>query len=124
AVAHHLVAGDAVTDGDALRRVRVAADQALAVGSWSEAARGDEAALNAPQSAVEQAELHKLAGLSRRGNLQMAQAVAHFEAALERAGANADPATRAELHLWRIRCAIGTHELLAVVADREPLEAL
>ncbi|MDQ1429653.1 MAG: hypothetical protein QOF40_255, partial [Actinomycetota bacterium] len=124
AIAHHLVAGDAITDADAFRRVRAAADQALAVGSWSEAARGYEAALAAAPGAADQAELHKLAGLSRRGNLQMAQAVAHFDAALERAGADADPATRAELHLWRIRCAIGAHELLAVVADREPLEAL
>ena len=33
-------------------------------------------------------------------------------------------ATRTELHLWRIRCAIGTHEMLDVVRDRGPLEAL
>src|SRR5262249_29356442 len=45
-------------------------------------------------------------------------------AALDLVGADADAETRAELHLWRIRCAIGTHELLEVVSDRGPLEAL
>lgn len=124
AIAHHIVASETVTDADALARVRAAADQALAQGAWGEAARSFEAALTAPQPPADQTELHRLAGLSRRGNLQMAQAVAHFEAALECAGADADPATRAELHLWRIRCGIGTRELLGVVADREPLEAL
>jgi class 3 adenylate cyclase len=124
AIAHHLVAGDAISDADAQHRVRAAADQALAVGSWNEAARGYEAVLTAPHRPDDPAELHKLAGLSRRGNLQMTPAVAHFQAALVLAGDDADPATRAELHLWRIRCAIGTHELLGVVADRGPLEAL
>ena len=39
-------------------------------------------------------------------------------------GDDADAETRTELHLWRIRCAIGTHEMLDVVRDRAPLEAL
>jgi class 3 adenylate cyclase len=124
AVAHHLVAGDAVTDDDALACVRSAGNDALARGAWDEAARYYEAALTRAQSPGELAELHRRAGLSRRGNLQLAQAVGHFETALELLGPDADPATRAELHLWRIRCGIGTREMLPVVADRAPLEAL
>lgn len=124
AVAHHLVAGDAVTDPDALQAVRAAGNDALARGDWDEAARYYEAALTIPQGPEEHAELHRRAGLSRRGNLQLAQAVGHFEAALELLGDDADAETRIELHLWRIRCAIGTHEMLHVVRDRGPLEAL
>ena len=70
-----------------------------------EAARYYEAALTRSQAPAELAELHRRAGLSRRGNLQLAQAVTHFEAALHLLGPDADAATRAELHLWRIRCA-------------------
>jgi class 3 adenylate cyclase len=124
AIAHHLVAGDAVTDPESLHLVRAAGNDALARGAWEEAARYFEAALLPPQSPSERAELHRRAGLSRRGNLQLVQAVAHFEAALELVGDDADAETRADLHLWRIRCAIGSHDLLEVVADRGPLEAL
>ncbi len=124
AIAHHLVAGDAVTDDAALASVRSAANDALARGAWEEAARYFEAALTRPHPPGEQAELHRRAGLSRRGNLQLAPAVVHFETALRVLGPDADAATRAELHLWRIRCGIGTREMLAVVADRGPLEAL
>ena len=124
AIAHHLVAGDAVTDDEALRCVRSAANDALARGAWEEAARYFEAALTRPHPPGELAELHRRAGLSRRGNLQLAPAVVHFETALRLLGPDADAATRAELHLWRIRCGIGTREMLGVVADRGPLEAL
>lgn len=124
AVAHHLVAADAVSDPESLRIVRAAGNDALARGAWEEAARYFEAALSLPQPPAERAELHRRAGLSRRGNLELAQAVAHFEAALELLGDDADAETRTELHLWRIRCAIGTHDLLHVVSDRGPLEAL
>jgi class 3 adenylate cyclase len=124
AVAHHLVAGDAINDQEALHTVRAAGNDALARGAWEEAARYFEAAIAYPQAPSERAELHRRAGLSRRGNLQLEQAVAHFESALELVGDDGDAETRAELHLWRIRCAIGTHELLGVVADREPLQAL
>ena len=88
--------------------MRSAGNDALARGAWDEAARDYEAALTRPQAPAELAELHRRAGLSRRGNLQLAQAVAHFEAALHLLGPDADAATRAELHLWRIRCGIGT----------------
>ena len=124
AIAHHLVAGGALIDDDALECVRSAGNDALARGAWDEAARYYEAALTRSQAPAELAELHRRAGLSRRGNLQLAQAVTHFEAALHLLGPDADAATRAELHLWRIRCGIGTREMLSVVADREPLEAL
>ena len=124
AIAHHLVAGDAVNSPKALERVRAAGNDALARGEWSEAARYYEAALEHPQSPEDQAELHRRAGLSRRGNLQLALAVTHFEAALALLGDDADAEIRTELHLWRIRCAIGTHEMLDVVHDRGPLEAL
>jgi class 3 adenylate cyclase len=124
AIAHHLVAGGAVTDPDALARVRAAGNDALARGEWAEAARYYEAALAQPQPPEELADLHRRAGLSRRANLQLARAVTHFDAALELLGDGADAETRAELHLWRIRSAIGTHEMLDVVRDRGPLEAL
>ena len=124
AIAHHLVAGGALIDDDALKCVRSAGNDALARGAWDEAARYYEAALTRSQAPAELAELHRRAGLSRRGNLQLAQAVTHFEAALHLLGPDADAATRAELHLWRIRCGIGTREMLSVVADREPLEEL
>ncbi len=124
AVAHHLVAGDAVNDPESMERVRAAGNDALARGEWSEAARYYEAALAHPQSPEARAELHRRAGLSRRGNLQLALAVTHFETALDVLGDDADAETRIELHLWRIRCAIGTHEMLDVVRDRGPLEAL
>ncbi len=45
AIAHHLVAGDAVNDAEALERVRAAGNDALARGEWNEAARYYEAAL-------------------------------------------------------------------------------
>jgi class 3 adenylate cyclase len=124
AIAHHLVAADAVTDPEAVAAVRAAGNDALARGAWDEAARYYEAALGVPQPPDEHAELHRRAGLSRRGNLQLAQAVRHFEQALQLLGDDADVETRTELHLWRIRCAIGTQEMLAVVRDRGPLEAL
>src|SRR5262249_50778624 len=108
AVAHHLVAGDAVSSPEALQTVRAAGNDALARGGWEEAARYFEAALAHPQPPSERAELHRRAGLSRRGNLQLVQAVAHFEEALTLIGDDADIETRAELHLWRIRCAVGT----------------
>ena len=92
--------------------------------SGTKAARYYEAAINVPQPKEEQAELHRRAGLSRRGNLQLAQAVGHFESALELVGDDADAEIRIDLHLWRVRCAIGTHDMLDTVRDRGPLEAL
>lgn len=129
AIAQHVIAAEAGIESGVLRdEVRQAGDEALALGAWSEAARCYEALLGAgagPGDAPEdRAGLHRLAGWSRRGNLQLAQAVAHFEAAIEIVGPEADAATLAELHLWRIRCGIGTQEMLRVVADRGPLEAL
>ena len=125
AVAHHLVAGDAVNDADALQ-ARARRGQRRAgtrrVGRGGPLLRGRARARR--RRPAELAELHRRAGLSRRGNLQLAQAVDHFEAALELLGDDADAETRTELHLWRIRCAIGTHEMLDVVRDRGPLEAL
>ena len=45
AIAHHLVAGGALIDDDALKCVRSAGNDALARGAWDEAARYYEAAL-------------------------------------------------------------------------------
>lgn len=128
-IAHHVIAaGEGVEPGVLDDCVRRAGDEALALGAWSEAARCYEALLVAGAGAsaddYEAASLHRLAGLSHRGNMQLAQAVAHFEAAIDLVGPEADAATLAELHLWRIRCGIGTREMLGVVADRGPLEAL
>jgi len=126
-IAHHVIAaGGGVAEGEVADLVRRAGTEALALGAWSEAARSFEALLDAGvvTDTADAAGLHRLAGLSRRGNLQLAQAVAHFEAAIEAAGPAADAATLAELHLWRIRCGIGTREMLSVVGDRGPLEAL
>ncbi len=124
AVAHHLVAGGALIDDDALKSVRSAGNDALARARGTRPPATTRPRSPAPRIPTELAELHRRAGLSRRGNLQLAQAVTHFEAALHLLGPDADAATRAELHLWRIRCGIGTREMLSVVADREPLEAL
>jgi class 3 adenylate cyclase len=127
-IAHHVIAADeGIEPGGLEDCVRRAGDEALALGAWSEAARCYEALLGArmgPSVAADDASLHRLAGLSHRGNMQLAQAVAHFEAAIDLVGPEADAATLAELHLWRIRCGIGTREMLGVVADRGPLEAL
>ena len=62
AIAHHLVAGDAVTDDEALACVRSAGNDALARGAWDEAARYFEAAITRPQPPGELAELHRRAG--------------------------------------------------------------
>ena len=78
-----------------------------------------------PQAPEELAELHRRAGLSRRGNLQLAQAVTHFEAALELLGRRRrrrDPHRAAPLaHPLRAsaptRCSTSSR-------DRGPLEAL
>ncbi|MET0160731.1 MAG: AAA family ATPase [Acidimicrobiales bacterium] len=128
-IAQHVIAADAGIERGVLDGyVRQAGDEALALGAWSEAARCYEALLgaraNGTTTAEERASLHRLAGLSRRSNLQLAKAVAHFEAAIDLVGPEADAATLADLHLWRIRSGIGTKEMLEVVADRGPLEAL
>ena len=74
-IAHHLVAGDAVTDA---RRSGVCAPPPTT--PWP-AARGRRPPATsrprspAPSPPSEQAELHRRAGLSRRGNLQLAPAV-------------------------------------------------
>ena len=84
-IAHHVISAGpnspvVLTDG----RMRQAGDEALALGAWSEAARYFEAALGSPSlTATESIEIHRLAGLSRRGNLQLPEAVEHFEAAIE-----------------------------------------
>ncbi len=125
-IAHHLIAAeDSVDPATAAEDVRRAGDEALALGAWSEATRCYEALIAAGEgSSEEQAGLHRLAGLSRRGEMSLAEAVKHFEAAIGLVGADADAATRAELHLWRIRCGMGTREMLGVVADRSALETL
>ncbi len=126
AIAPHVIAagagdGTAAIEDDCVRR---AGDEALSLGAWSEATSCYEALLAADARVDDAVDVHRLAGLSCRGNLQLARAVAHFEAAIELAGPDADPAVRAELHLWRIRCGIGTREMLGTVTDRGPLEAL
>ena len=125
-VAHHVIAagpGSPIVLPEG--RMRQAGEEALALGAWSEAARYFESALSSQSLTVtESIEIHRLAGLSRRGNLQLPEAVGHFEAAIDMARKGADRATLVDLHIWRIRCAIGSREMLGVVSDREDLEEL
>jgi tetratricopeptide (TPR) repeat protein len=125
-IAHHVIlAGPSSPVVLPEGRMRKAGDEALALGAWSEAARYFEAALTSRSlTAAESIEIHRLAGLSRRGNLQLPEAVEHFEAAIDLARQEADIATVVDLHIWRIRCAIGSREMLGVVSDRRDLEDL
>ena len=128
AIAHHLAgAGEDADPVVVAEYARRAGDEALAITAWGEAAGHYETALaSASRDADPQmlADLHRLAGLSLRGNLELARAVGHFDAAIQCLGPNGDDEALADLQMWRIRCGIGTHELLDVVRDREPLEGL
>jgi class 3 adenylate cyclase len=128
AIAHHLAgAGQDADPAVVAEYARRAGDEALAIAAWAEAAGHYETALAASGPATDPlslAALHRLAGLSLRGNLELARAVRHFDSAIQCLGPNADDEALAELQMWRIRCGIGTHELLDVVRDRRPLEGL
>jgi class 3 adenylate cyclase len=127
-IAHHLTrAKDRADPALVMEYGRSAGDEALAIGAWAEAAADYEAALAAASGDTEPqqlAALHRLAGLGQRGNLELARAVAHFDAAIACLGPDAGDDVLTDLQTWRIRCAIGSHELLDIVRDRRPLEDL
>ena len=131
ALAHHLIGAGERVDASIVADVsRRAGDEAIALTAWNEAARCYEAAIDAAaRSGVDTtpgdlAALHRSAGLAHRGDMEMHAAVANFDAAIALLGPDGDPALLAELHIWRLRCAVGSHDVLEVVRDREPLEAL
>ena len=127
ALAHHLIgAGDRAEPGITAEVTRRAGDEAIALTAWREAARFYEAAIaQAPEpEPADLAALHRCAGLARRGDMEMREAVRHFDAAIDRLGPDADPVVLADLHIWRLRCAVGSQEMLDVVGDRDRLERL
>ena len=94
--------------------------------AWNEAARSYEAAIVASPLAdpVDLAALHRAAGLAHRGDMELGVAVKHFRAAIDLLGPDADPVVLTELHVWRIRCGIGSQDVLAEARDRGALESL
>jgi tetratricopeptide (TPR) repeat protein len=127
-IAHHLAeAGEEAEPAIVAEYARRAGDEAMSIAAWGEAAHHYEAAIAAAGSDLDAkalAALHRLAGLSLRGNLELKRAVGHFDAAIESLGGDSDAETIAELEMWRIRCGVGTQELLDVVKNRTRLESL
>ena len=127
ALAHHLIgAGDRADAAVTAEVTRRAGDEAIALTAWREAARCYEASIARVRDVgpAELATLHRSAGLARRGDMEMREAVGHFDAAIHRLGPDADPVVLADLHIWRLRCAVGSREMLDVVGDRDRLEQL
>ena len=126
-VAHHLVEAEGAADPAVVYDYgHRAADEAMSVAAWEEAARYYEAVLSAASGvAVEElVMLHRLAGFCQRAALDLPRAVRHFQVAIALLGPDGDRAALAELHLWRIRCAAATQDMLDVAHDRGPLEDL
>jgi len=128
AIAHHLVAAGREADprfvSDYVRR---AADEAMALTAWSEAARYYEGAIagaDAHADPLGVAALHRLAGLCQRYDLNLERALHHFDRAIELRRPFGDAEALAELYIWRIRCGIGNQRLLDVVAETGSLERL
>ena len=127
ALAHHLIeAGDRADPTMVADVARRAGDEAMARTAWNEAARSYEAAIVALRASdpEELAALHRLAGLAHRGDMEMEAAVKHFTAAIELLGPDADPVVVTELHVWRMRSAVGSQTVLGEVRDRGALEGL
>ncbi len=128
AVVHHLLAARPDVELPLITELaRRAADEAMALGAWNEATRFYEAVIEGIDEASspdEAAALHRLAALCCRCDFALARAVEHLDRAIALVTPNGSSVTLAELHLWRIRCGIGSRDLLGVVAERAPLEAL
>jgi hypothetical protein len=127
ALAHHLIgAGDRADAGIVATEARRAGDEAMALTVWGEAARCSAAAIQASSdaSANERVDLHRAAGLAYRGDMEMKSAVKHFAAAAALLGPDGDPAALADLHIWRIRCGVGSQDVLDEARNRAPLEGL
>jgi class 3 adenylate cyclase len=126
-VAHHLVEAGAAADPNIVfENTRRAGDEAMAVAAWEEAARCYEAAISAVPTDLgvdEAVALYRLAGLCHRAELDLARALDRFQAAIAVLGPDGDPATLADLHIWRIRCT-ASQDLLDVARERGLLEAL
>ena len=128
ALAAHLIGAGDRADQAALAECAVrAGDEAMALTAWREASRCYEAALSATSASFDtarRATLHRSAALAHRGDMELVEAVKHLGAAIELVGADGDATTLADLHLWRIRCAMGTELLLPVAHERGALEDL
>ena len=127
ALAHHLIeAGDRADPSVVAEVARRAGDEAMARTAWNEAARCYEAAIAALPLAdpVDRAALHRSAGLAHRGDIELGTAVKHFALAIDLLGPDADPVLLAELHVWRIRCGVGSQTVLGEARDRGALEQL
>ncbi len=128
ALAHHLIgAAERAEARDVAEYAELAGDEAMTIGAWGEAARCYEAALSACRASLDTdgaVRLHRAAALAHRGEMALEEAEQHLAAAIELLGDDGDPAVIADLHVWRMRCSIGSQALLHVVRDRAPLEAL
>jgi class 3 adenylate cyclase len=127
-VAHHLVQAEGSADPAVVfDYAHRAANDAMAVAAWEEAARYYEAAIGAAPSGVAPDELvmlYRLAGFCQRAALDLPRAVRHFQDAITLLGPDGDRIALAELHLWRIRCAAATQAMQDVAHDQGPLEDL
>ncbi len=127
-IAHHLMRSGPEGDPERVAEfAQRAGDEAVGLAAWSEAARCYEAALDTMDEAtdpVAAAALHRRAALCHRYDLELGEAIRHFNRAIELCAPSGDRATVAELYIWRTRCGVGSQQLLDVVADRTPLEHL
>ena len=127
AIAHHLIeAGDRADPAVVAEVARRAGDEAMVRTAWNEAARCYEAAIAACpiDEPSDRAALHRSAGLAHRGDMELGTAVKHFALAIDLLGPDADPVLLTELHVWRIRCGVGSQTVLGEARDRGALEAL
>lgn len=127
-LAHHLVKAGPAGGEEAVALARRAADQAVSVFAWSEAAYYFEAALSAGEATrrldvAEQAELHYRAGLAHYYDQDVGPCLHHYERAIDLYRQAGDVRGLAQALMEKAR----THFTLATVpfgtvADLKPLE--
>ncbi|MGH7305829.1 MAG: ATP-binding protein, partial [Candidatus Rokuibacteriota bacterium] len=128
-IAHHLVhAGSAAPAEVVVEYARRAADHALAVFAWSEAARYYEAALSAAQStgrlsATDRASLHYRAGLAHYHDRDVGPCLHNYEKAIEgyRVTGDTEGLAQALMEKTRTQLTLAAVPLGALV-DIQPLE--
>lgn len=126
-IAHHLVgAGTLAEASKVLAYTREAGDQAYAMYDWRDAARYYEAALAASQPldlpSRERAELHYLAGISHRRNIDVGPSSAHFEEAAHAFRIAGDSVGLAQTLLQATRIHFCTPQPLGTLIDLKPLQ--
>ncbi len=126
-VAHHLIGAGALADASkVLTYTREAGDQAFAMHAWSDAARYYEAALAAVKSRqlphAERAELHYLAGMSHRRNVDVGPGLEHFKEAIRYFQRAEDTAGLAKALLQETRLQFFTPLPLGTLLDIQPLQ--